>query len=188
MRLLGISCSPRRGGNTEILVKEALKPATEAGWQADLFCLSEKKVAPCDACGACHKTGVCVINDDMQELYRLMNEADGIIFASPVYFCCVSAQAKAVMDRTYATFLKRPLKDKIAGVIVTTRRVGAVQAQSSLFSFCITHGMIVAGGGIGYGRKRGDVLEGVGGGIDSTALGEARTVGMNIIRMRQRIV
>ena len=53
MRLLGIGCSPRKNGNTEILVKEALKVAVEAGWQTDLFLMSEKKVAPCDACEAC---------------------------------------------------------------------------------------------------------------------------------------
>jgi multimeric flavodoxin WrbA len=187
MRLLGIACSPRKGGNTEILLKEALKPVVEAGWQTDLFCLSEKKVAPCDACGACHKTGACAINDDMQELYKLMDKADAIIFVSPVYFGNVSAQAKAIMDRTYALFWRRALKDKVVGVLVVTRRIGAVQARSLIYEFCVAHGMIIAAGGIGYGRKPGDVLEGAGSGINSTALEEARMVGSSVIRLKQKM-
>lgn len=187
MRLLGIVGSPRKNGNTEILVKEALKIAAEAGWQTDIFLLSEKQVAPCDACGACHGTGECAIKDDMQELFKLMDQADGIIFASPVYFGSVSAQAKAVMDRTFALLGKRSLKDKIAGAIVATRRVGAVQARSLIYAFCINHGMIVAGGGIGYGREPGDVIKGVGGGINFSALDEARAVGTSMVRLGQML-
>ena len=187
MRLLGIVCIPRKNGNTEILAKEALKAATEAGWQTDVFLIAEKEVAPCDACGVCFRTHACVIEDDMQELYGLMNQADGIIFASPVYFGSVSAQAKAVMDRTFALLGKRSLKDKVAGAIVATRRVGAVQARSLIYSFCIAHGMIVAGGGIGYGREPGDVLQGVGGGINFSALEEARMVGTSIVRLGQKL-
>ena len=94
MRLLGIVGSPRKNGNTEILVKEAFKPAIEAGWQTDLFLMSEKEVAPCDACSGCFKTGSCVIKDDMQELYKLLDQADAVIWASPVYFGSVSAHSK----------------------------------------------------------------------------------------------
>jgi multimeric flavodoxin WrbA len=187
MRLLGIVCSPRKNGNTEILVKEALNVAVNAGWETDLFLMSEKEVAPCKACGSCHKKGACVIEDDMQQLYQLMDRADGIIFASPVYFGNVSAQAKAVMDRTFALLGKHSLKDKIAGAIVVTRRVGAVQTRSLIYSFCIAHGMIVAGGGIGYGREPGDVLQGVGGGINMSAIEEARNVGTSIVNLGKRL-
>ena len=123
----------------------------------------------------------------MQELYKLLDKADGIIFASPVYFGNVSAQAKAIMDRTFALLGKHSLKDKVAGAIVATRRVGAVQSRSLIYSFCIGHGMIVADGGIGYGREPGDVLEGVGGRINSSALEEARMVGASIVRLVQRL-
>ncbi|WXG41423.1 MAG: flavodoxin family protein [Candidatus Freyarchaeum deiterrae] len=186
MRLLGIVCSPRKGGNTEILVKEALKPAQEAGWETELFLMSEKQVAPCDACGACFKTGSCVIKDDMQELYSMLEQADGVIIGSPVYFGNVSAQAKAVMDRTYAIAFKRALKDKVAGAIVAARRVGAAQARSLIYSFCIIHGMIVAAGGIGYGGDPGDVLKGVGT-IGPSATAEARQVGIRVMNLAERL-
>ncbi len=187
MRLLGIVGSPRKNGNTEILVNEAFKPAFEAGWQTDLFLMSEKEVAPCHHCGGCYKTGVCVNKDDMQELYKLMEQADAIIWASPVYFGSVTAQMKAVMDRTFSLLQKRSLRDKVAAALVATRRVGAVQARSLIFNFCISHGMIVSGGGIGYGREVGDVLQGVGGGINVSALEEAKSVGANIVRIAQKL-
>ena len=187
MRLLGIVCSPRKGGNTEILVKEALKPAQEAGWDTEVFLLSEKHVDPCDACGTCFNNDSCVIDDDMQELYQMLDQADAVIFGSPVYFGNVSAQAKAVMDRTFALLPRRSLQDKVAGVIVATRRVGAVQVRSLISSFCIAQGMIVAGAGIGYGREPGDVLEGVGGAVNSTALGEARQVGTRVVALTERL-
>jgi multimeric flavodoxin WrbA len=94
---------------------------------------------------------------------------------------------KAVMDRMFALLGRRSLKGKIAGNLVVTRRVGATQARSLLNSFCIVQGMIVAGGAIGYGREIGDVLTGVGGGIDISAMDEARMLGAAIVELAQRL-
>jgi multimeric flavodoxin WrbA len=149
--------------------------------------MSQKQVAPCDACGMCFETGSCVVGDDMQELYAMLARADAVIFGSPVYFGSVSAQTKAVMDRMFALLPQRSLKDKIAGALVVTRRVGAIQARSLLYAFCITQGMIVAGGAIGYGIEPGDVLTGVGGGIDMSAIDEARLLGTNVIRLARQL-
>ena len=187
MRVLGIVGSPRKDGNTEILMREVLKAAREAGCETDVFLMSGKQVAPCDACGSCFKVGACVVRDDMQELYDLMGQANAIVFGSPVYFGGVSAQMKAVMDRTFAFLGRRALKDKVAGALAVTRRVGAINARSLLYSFCIAHGMIVAGGAIGYGREPGDVLTGVGGGIDMSAMEEGRLLGSNVVRLARRL-
>ncbi len=187
MRVLGIVGSPRKNGNTEILMKEALKAINESGGETEMFLMSEKQVAPCDACGTCFQLESCVIKDDMQELYEMMERADAIIFGSPVYFGSVSAQMKAVMDRMFALLGRRALKDKVAGALVVTRRVGAIQARSLLYAFCIAQGMVVAGGAIGYGREPGDVLTGVGGGIDMSALDEARLLGSNVAQMVKRL-
>jgi len=187
MEVLGISGSPRKDGNTEILLREALRAAEQAGCETRAFLLSEKTVAPCKACGGCFQSGACVLQDDMQELYALMERADAVIWASPVYFGDVAAQLKCVMDRTFAQLQKRSLKDKAAGVLAVTRRVGAVQAKSLVNSFCIAHGMVVAGGAIGYGRDPGDVLTGVGGGMGMTALEEARLLGENVVRMARKL-
>lgn len=77
MKIVGIVCSPRKGGNTEILVREALKAASEAGAETDLVLTSTKNIAPCDGCGICEKNGVCKISDDMQELYQKLESSDG---------------------------------------------------------------------------------------------------------------
>jgi multimeric flavodoxin WrbA len=187
MNILGIGGSPRKGGNTEILMNEAIGAARAAGCETTLFLMSGKHVAPCDACGTCFQVGGCVIQDDMQELYKMLEWADGVIFGSPVYFGSVSAQMKTVMDRMFALLRQRALKDKVAGALVVTRRVGAIQARSLLYGFCIAQGMIVAGGAIGYGREIGDVLTGVGGGIDMTAVDEARLLGTNMVNLMQKL-
>lgn len=187
MKVLGIVGSPRKNGNTEILMKEVLKAAQDAGFETEMFLMSEHQVTPCDACGSCFKVGACVVQDDMQELYAMMESADAIVFSSPVYFGTVSAQLKAVMDRTFALLQRRALKDKVAGALVVTRRVGAIQARSMLYSFCIAQGMLVAGGAIGYGREIGDVLTGVGGGIDMSAVDEARLLGGNVAQLTKRL-
>lgn len=187
MRVLGIVCSPRQQGNTEILVMEALKAVAEAGAETELVLVADKDIAPCDGCGACTENGICKVKDDMQMIYRQLELADGVIFGTPVYFLNVSAQAKAVMDRTYAILGTRGLRGKVAAALVAVRRVGAGQVLSLLYSYFNVHRMVIAGGGIGYGRGKGEVRQGVGGSPALSALEEARAVGRNVVRMVERL-
>lgn len=187
MLVLGISGSPRKNGNTELLMREVLKAAETEGCETEPFFVSGKQVSPCDACYTCFETGCCRIQDDMQELYDLLDRADAVVFGSPVYFGSVTSQAKAIMDRMFVLLGRRALQDKIAGALVVARRVGAIQTRSLIYSFCIAQGMLVAGGAIGYGRETGDVLTGVGGGIDMSAMEESRALGVRIGRMVQKL-
>ena len=187
MKVLGIVCSPRKEGNTEILVREALEAVKEAGHETEIVLVADKDIAPCDACGGCQGDGVCKIDDDMQTIYKQMEQADGIIFGTPVYFLNVTAQAKAVIDRTYPFLREGKLRGKVAAAIVVARRVGAGQVLSLLYTYFVAQRMIIAGGGIGYGREKGEVKQGVGGVQTFTALQEARTVGRNVARMMQRV-
>ncbi|WP_054033572.1 flavodoxin family protein [Desulfatitalea tepidiphila] len=187
MKILGLVCSPRKAGNTEILVEAALSGAREKGAQTEWVCVADKQISPCDACGACAVDGICVIEDDMQEIYQKLELADGIIFGTPVYFLNVSAQAKAVMDRTYACYRTGKLRGKVAGAAVAVRRVGAGQVLSLLYSWFTAQRMITVGGCIGYGLEKGDVREGTGGGPGSTALGEAKSLGKAMVGMVHRI-
>lgn len=187
MKILGLVTSPREGGNTEILVREALDGAREAGGTPDVFLVAGKQIAPCDACGGCLRDGRCIVEDDMQELYEKMLSAQGILFGTPVYFLNVSAQAKAIMDRTYGFLRTGKLRGKVAAAIIAARRVGAGQVLSLLYPFFAVHRMIIAGGGIGYGREKGEVRQGPGGSPDIPALTEARAVGKNVVRMIQRL-
>jgi multimeric flavodoxin WrbA len=187
MKIVGIVCSPRKGGNTEILVGEALDAARSDGVETELIRLADMNIAPCDGCGSCAKTGVCRIDDDMQSLYRSFDEADGIIFGTPSYFGNVSAQAKAVIDRTYVSLLHGKLRGKVAAALVATRRIGGGQILSILYSYFTVQGMMIAGGGIGYGRKKGDVREGPGGSPVFTAIEEAQAVGRRVVKTIQKV-
>ncbi|MFC2039245.1 flavodoxin family protein [Chloroflexota bacterium] len=187
MKILGIVCSPRKGGNTEILVKEALEAARQAGSETELILVADNIIAPCDGCGTCRKDGVCRIRDDMQTIYQQLESADGVIFGTPVYFLNMTAQAKAVMDRTSALLWTGKLRGKVAAAIVAARRVGAGQVLSLLYACFVSQRMIPAGGGIGYGTQKGDVRQGVGGAASLSALEEARAVGRSVVRMVERV-
>jgi multimeric flavodoxin WrbA len=187
MQVLGIVCSPRKRGNTEILVKEALAAARKAGARTELVLVAGKHITPCDGCVSCRKTGVCKIKDDMQPIYHQLEAADAVIFGTPVYFCNVSAQAKAIMDRTYLFLGERRLKGKVAAPVMAVRRVGAGQTRSLLYSYFMAHGMIVARGAIGYGREKGEVRQGVGGAHGISALEEARSVGLDVVEMVRQL-
>ena len=98
MKILAISCSPRRQGNTEILLNEALRGAQQDRAEVELYSVLGKNIQPCDGCWACTKTGECHIEDDMDDLCDKMIAADGIIFGTPIYFYSMAAQAKIIMD------------------------------------------------------------------------------------------
>jgi len=187
MKILGLVCSPREGGNTEIMVREALEEAGRRGAATELVLLAGKEITPCQACEACMADGVCPTDDDMQEIYRKLTEADGIVFGTPVYFINVTAQAKAVIDRSFALMMTGGLRGKAAAAVVAARRVGAGQVLGLLYTWFAVHGMHTAGGAIGYGRERGEVRLGPGGSPGLTALEEARAVGKNVVRTIQRL-
>jgi len=187
MKVVGIVCSPRLGGNTEILVTEALAGAKEAGAEIQMLTLAKKTIAPCDACRSCAKTGDCHIKDDMQEIYRKFQEADGIIVGTPVYFANVSAQAKLVIDRTYALMWGRKLMGKVGGVVTASRRIGGGNVLSILYTFFTAQRMLTAGGTIGvegeavpYGEK--GAVRG-----DERAMKEAKAVGRNVVLLAKSV-
>ena len=99
MKVLAILGSPRRGGNAEILLDRAVDGAKSKGHQVEKVVLSELKFSPCIECGGCDKTGICVIKDDMQGIYQKIDQVEGVILASPIFFGSLPAQVKAMIDR-----------------------------------------------------------------------------------------
>jgi multimeric flavodoxin WrbA len=100
-RALGIVGSPRRGGNTEIMVDEVLAGAKESGAVIEKVFLSDLTIAPCRACDSCAETNVCAQQDDMQPLVEKMRQSGLWVFGTPVYWWGPTAQFKAFMDRWY---------------------------------------------------------------------------------------
>jgi multimeric flavodoxin WrbA len=99
LKVLGISASPREGGNTDVLLGEALAGAEAAGARVDRVDLRNLVIAPCVECNACARTGVCCVQDDYQKVFAKMMEADRLVFATPIFFMGVSAQGKLLIDR-----------------------------------------------------------------------------------------
>ena len=116
VKVLGLFGSPRRGGNTEILLEEALKGAEKEGAKTERLYLSDFTITPCKECHGCDRTGKCVILDDMQKIYPKLLEADVVILASPIFFYGVTAWAKALIDRSQSFWTRKYLlKDSSLG-------------------------------------------------------------------------
>lgn len=109
MKLLVVLGSPRKGGNSETLAEKIAQPLAEAGWSVEYVRLNSLKLRPCQGCGGCEKSGICVIKDDMTELYTAVDEADRVILTSPIYFYGLSAQCKIFGDRFQARWSRKYL-------------------------------------------------------------------------------
>ena len=109
-KVLILSASPRKGGNSDLLCDQFAKGAEEAGHQVEKLRVQEKKIAPCLACYGCRNTGVCVQKDDMAEILEKMVKADVLVLATPVYFYSMDGQLKTLIDRTLPRYTE--IRDK----------------------------------------------------------------------------
>ncbi|MGD9140739.1 MAG: flavodoxin family protein [bacterium] len=114
-KVLGIVGSPRRGGNTDIMVDYALRGAGEAGAAVEKVLLNDLTIAPCEACYACDATGSCVQQDDMAALFERMDACGVWVLGTPVYWWGPSAQMKVFMDRWFAKASNRDYRDILSG-------------------------------------------------------------------------
>ena len=116
-KVLILSASPRKGGNSDLLCDQFAKGAEEAGHQVEKIRVQEKKIAPCLACYGCRGTGVCVRKDDMGDILERMVEADVLVLATPVYFYSMDGQLKTLIDRTLPRYPQ--MRDKEVYFIAT---------------------------------------------------------------------
>jgi len=116
--VLGISMSPRLNGNSDLLLRRALEGAESAGARVEYIRLCDLRIGPCIECNACYTTGICQVKDDYQQLLQKMLDADRLIFATPVFFMHVCAQAKMLIDRGQCLWAgkyileKQPIADR----------------------------------------------------------------------------
>jgi multimeric flavodoxin WrbA len=150
MIIVGICGSPRQQA-TEHVLKEALRMLAEQGFETRFFTVRGKHIGFCTHCDHCLTHKECIFKDDMQEVYALLKEAKGVIFATPVYNGGVSAQAKAVMDRCRAVVAadKNFFKYKVGmGIALGGDRIGGQEAAlQQIHTFYILNGMIPVSGG-----------------------------------------
>ncbi len=105
IKVLGILGSPRRGGNSEVLLDRCLKSAEGNGAQTKKFVLNTMDFIPCQECAQVRRDGRCKIKDDMQKLYPAVEQADAVVFSSPIFFGSLSAQSKMMIDRFQCQWL-----------------------------------------------------------------------------------
>lgn len=129
-KVLILAGSPRIGGNSDLLCDEFAKGATESGNTVEKIHVAECNVGFCRACYACTDAGKCVLDDDMGMILNKMIEADVIVMASPVYFYSISAQLKAVIDRTVARWLA--VREKEFYYIVTAADDDKKSAETTI--------------------------------------------------------
>jgi multimeric flavodoxin WrbA len=144
VKVLGISTSPRLKGNSDLLLREALSGTESAGAQIEYLRIADLNIAPCVECNACYSTGRCRVQDDYQQVLQKMLDADRLIFATPVFFMTVCAQAKILIDRGQCLWanryvLKKPLfengpRDRRALVIA----VGGSKSKKQFDSIRLT--------------------------------------------------
>lgn len=167
MKVLGINGSPRRGGNTELLIKEVFKVLEKEGIKTELFQLGGKKTAGCIACmkcrkkedSKCHQENV-VINNCIEKMF----DADAIIIGSPVYYTDVTADVKALLEVAGYSIGggKKSLKHKIGAAVIAVRRDGAIHSFDTINHFFLINQMIIPGStywNMAIGKNKGDVLE-----------------------------
>ncbi|MEN6642485.1 MAG: flavodoxin family protein [Armatimonadia bacterium] len=149
--ILAISGSPRHNSNTALLCNSCLEAAAAEGAETRLLELCNLQIAPCQACANCvdHAAGErCIIDDDMSTVLTAMLWADAIIFGTPTYMGGMSAQLKALIDRTRPIWSpENTLQHRTASVIAVGegRWGGQELAARSVMDFCFNHGMIVLG-------------------------------------------
>ena len=176
-KVLILSSSPRKDGNSNMLCAEFARGALEAGNTVETVRIAEKKVGCCNACYYCADSGgACVLKDDMAGILQKIIDADVIVLAGPVYFYAIDARLKAVIDRTVARWTE--IRDKEFYYIVTCADDSRQAAQTALacfrgFADCV-NGAVEKGVIYGTGvYKPGDVK-------DKPAMGEAYQAGLSV--------
>lgn len=132
MKIVVLTGSPRKSGNSAYLAEQFIKGAEEQGHEVFRFDCAFKQVEPCRACNRCDMNGTCIFNDDFLELRPKLIEADMVVFATPMYYFGISAQMKRVIDRFYAINGQIKGARKKAAFLMTYADTAAREAEPML--------------------------------------------------------
>ncbi len=165
MKAIAINGSPRKGGNTEILLRKVLEPLSDAGWGTEFIQLGGKRIRGCIACYRCFETqdARCSVKTDLfNQCFEKMLAAQAVILGTPTYFTDVSAEMKALLDRAGFVSVANGglLRGKIGAAVVAVRRGGGTHAFDTINHMFLMSGAIIPGStywNLGFGRDKGDV-------------------------------
>lgn len=180
MKVLGISGSARKDGNTAILINKVFDELKKAEIETELMQLAGEIIEPCKACFACGGQNNCIHKkDSFREIFEKMKAADGIILGSPVYSANISANMQAILERAAVAADMNPglFSRKAGAAVAVARRGGALQTIDTMNRFFLNHEMFIAGStywNIAYGQMPGDVEQ------DSEGLETMASLGRNM--------
>jgi len=189
MKVIGINGSPRKNGNTAILIQIVFDELKKEGIETELIQLSDKNIVGCKACRACHKNKnkQCVNKDDFfNECLEKMAVSDGIILGSPVYSAGVTSQMKALIDRASMVLAgnRGLLKHKVGASVIAARRGGAISAFDTLNNFLYSKEMFLVGSSywnMVYGNAIGEVEQ------DQEGIENMKNLGQNMAWLLKKI-
>lgn len=190
VKIIGIVGSPRKKGNTENLVNEALQAAKDIGADIELINLGNMNIEPCVACDICKATGECAIYDDVGVILDKLVKSNGMIIGSPVYFGNVTSQLKMLMDRSRPLRTDFKLKNKVGGAISVggSRNGGQETTISAIHDFMLIHDVILVGDGAPFAH-----YGGTGVGVKEDSLGDdiglqtSRNLGKRVAELAKKL-
>jgi multimeric flavodoxin WrbA len=178
MKVLGLSGSMRKEGNTSQLIKVVLERCESAGVKTEFISLAGKKINPCLGCEKCKELKWCIIeNDDWSDVIMKVLDCDVLVIGSPTYYYDVGGHIKNFIDRTYSLYHDRKLAGHKGVAIAVHASSGASRTIQTLEGFLSTHEFSSLGWVKGKGYKEGDVLK------DVEAMNKAKKIGDKIVRL-----
>ncbi len=181
MKVLGLSGSMRREGNTAQLIKVILQRCKDAGIKTEFVSLAGKKIMPCLGCEKCKKKKWCINEtDDWDAIARKVLDSDVLVIGSPTYYYDVGGQVKNFIDRTYSLYHDRKLAGRKGVAVAVHANKGAVRTIQTIEGFLSSHEFASLGCVKGTGYHEGDVLN------DADAVKKAQKMGDKIVRLVKR--
>jgi multimeric flavodoxin WrbA len=181
MKVLGLSGSMRKEGNTAQLVRVILERCHSAGIKTEFISLAGKKIHPCLGCEKCKEKKWCIIeNDDWSDVAQKVLDCDVLVIGSPTYYYDVCGHLKNFIDRTYSLYHDRKLAGRKGVAVAVQAQKGASRTIQTLEGFLSSHEFSSLGSVKGNGYHEGDIL------ADKEAIEKAQKIGDKIVRLVKR--
>ena len=186
MKVVGFNGSPRKDGNTIVLIQRVFREMENEGIETEFVQLSHKSIHGCASCYQCveKKNERCAVDDDAANEYiEKIVQAQGVVLGSPVYFMDVTPEMKALIDRAGSVSRSNGgmFRNKVGGLVAAARRAGAVHTLDTMGHFFLSMDMVIVGRAIAMGRGMGDVEN------DKEGMGLAELLGKRMAWLLKRI-
>lgn len=189
MKVVAINGSPRKGGNTEIMLNAVLEPIKAAGIETKIIQVGGQNIHGCRGCWACQKllNRKCAFNDDIvNDILEDLFSADAIIWGTPSYYSNMTPELKALIDRAgiVASANGKLFRHKVGAAVIAERRGGGSFIQASIHEMMLMSEMIIPGStywNFGFGRDKGEIS------ADAEAMANMKNLGENILMLIQKL-